>query len=106
MTSFTRKLHAFDPSAARQIHRQELRDYRYGKHVTLAGFTLAAHDAAAAQPAFGKREKAPVLPAYACRAPKLGKPEAIVRAVNAYEARQQYAQHHGIALNEVMVRSR
>jgi hypothetical protein len=40
MTSFTRKLHKLDPSAAKAIHRQQYGDYRYGRHVTLAQFAM------------------------------------------------------------------
>ena len=93
MTSFTRKLHETSPAAAVAIHRQEYRDYRYGKNVTLAEFTPQA--------AFGKREHPPTLPAYECWAPELGKPKAIVRASDSFQARKEYARYHQIAVSEV-----
>lgn len=116
MTSYTRKLYQFSPSAATELHRQELRDYRYGKRVALAtcvtmpanpkgwdevdGISLpsvngwaelppAARSPAPAQ--FGKRAMPPVLPAYECWAPELGVPKAIVRAADSFAARQEYA---------------
>lgn len=40
MTSFTRKLYRTAPAAAKQLRRHELHNYRYGKNVTLAQFTM------------------------------------------------------------------
>lgn len=40
MTSYTRKLHTTDPSKAVAIHR-----LRYGRHTTLASFSLAERNA-------------------------------------------------------------
>lgn len=99
MTSFTRKLHSRDPDAARAIHRQEYGDYRYGKHVTLAQFTPEHH-------AFGTRAVPPALPAYECWAPELGKPKQIVRAVDSFQARKQYAAYHQIAVTDCAAQRR
>jgi hypothetical protein len=103
MTSFTRKLYHIDPDAAVRMHRQEYGDYRYGKHVTLATFHPDTH-ALAAAPAFGRRVTLPSLPAYECWAPELGKPKQIVRAVDSFQARKQYAAYHQIAVTEVAAR--
>lgn len=99
MTSYTKKLYEISPAAAKQIHRQQYRDYRYGKHVTLAQFTPEAN----ALP-FGKRETPPILPAYECSSPTFGKPKQVVRAADSFTARKQYAAHHQIAVTDVMAR--
>jgi hypothetical protein len=119
MTSYTKKLYRLDPAAAHRIHRQELHDYRYGKHVTLAQFAMPnprgwdevdgvklPSVSSWADTNFGKRVTPPVLPAYECWAPELGKPKQIVRAANSFEARKQYAAYHQIAVTEVCARSR
>lgn len=54
---------------------------------------------------FGKRECPPVLPAYACWAPELGKPTAILRASTSFDARKEYARYHQIAVTEVAARN-
>lgn len=51
-------------------------------------------------PAFGKRELPPPLPAYIVWAPDLGKPRAVVRAPDSLQARQEYAEHHRIAVTD------
>jgi hypothetical protein len=104
MTSYTRKLHDLHPAAAEAIHRQQFRDYRYGKHVTLANFAAETH---ALQP-FGKRTTPPVLPAYECRAPDLHDinqrqyPKIIVRAASSFDARKEYAAHYNLAVHEIV----
>lgn len=54
MTSFTRKLFNRDPAAAAAFEQSQRFDHRlvYGKHVTLAGFTMASRPVMAS---FGKR---------------------------------------------------
>lgn len=128
MTSFTRKLYDVAPAEAQRIRRQEFRDYRYGKNVTLAQFTPNAHDlpfrttssstsqarygvgAGLAAPSFGTRLTPPALPAYECWAPggegsaSAPKPKSIVWAADSFAARKQYAEHHQIAVSEVAAR--
>ena len=60
---------------------------------------------------FGKRNIPPVATAYECWMPDpLGfgspalKPKAIVRAQNSFEARREYAAHHGIEISDVCAR--
>lgn len=103
MTSFTRKLYEVSPAAAVQLRRENLHDYRYGKNVTLATFHPASHSIAAA-PSFGTRSTPPVLPAYECWAPELGKPKQIVRAADSFAARQEYARHHQIGVTDCAAR--
>lgn len=103
MTSYTKKLYERDPALAHTLRKNELEAYRYGRHVTLACFTPAAHDT---DPVFGKRTTTPPLPAYECWAPELGKPKAIVRAADSFAARKEYAAYHQIAVVEVAARKR
>lgn len=98
MTSFTRKLYNRDPKAAEQFHQQQSFEHRmsYGKYVTLACFTPAHH---AVDVMFGKRQSPPTLPAYECWSPSLPKSyKAVVRAPDSFQARKEYAAHHGIDL--------
>lgn len=110
MTSFTRKLYSRDPAAAEQFGRQQAFEHRmsYGKSVTLACFTPAFH---AVDVAFGKRTVAPALPAYECWVPdergfgaRPLKPKAVVRAPDGFQARKEYAKHHGVSVTEVAAR--
>lgn len=113
MTSYTRKLYDVHPAAARQIHRQELRDYRYGKLVTVASFATCSIAISPQAPEFGKRVMPPVLPAYECWSPgersasgaSTGKPKAIVRAADSFQARREYAAYHGLDVTDVCARS-
>lgn len=102
MTSFTKKLFQRDPAAAEAFHRAQQFEHRlaYGKNVSLACFTPAHHQVAAT---FGRREQPPVLPAYECWSP-LGKSKAVVRAVDSFQARKQYAAHTGLAVTDVCAR--
>lgn len=66
--------------------------------------TQAQLDASFQRTQFGRREHPPVLPAYECWAPELGKPKAILRASNSFDARKDYAKYHQIAVTEVAAR--
>ena len=104
MTSFTRKLYNRDPKAAEHFRQQQSfeRQFSYGKNVTLACFTPAHH---AVDVMFGKRLVTPVLPAYECWSPSLPKSyKAVVRAPDGFQARKEYAQHHGLPVVEVAAR--
>lgn len=119
MTSFTKALYQRDPDAAEAFYRQQQFEHRltYGKNVTLACFTLAAHAEGyghrngLAAPSFGKRAMPPVLPAYECwmpdergfGAPPI-KPKAVIRAADSFQARQEYATYHGIKVTDVAAR--
>jgi|SRR5579859_7533098 len=111
MTSFSRKLYLHCPAAAEDFHRVQQFEHRlvHGKHVTLAQF-VPAKNLGATQP-FGKRLQPPVLPAYECWMPDpiigssvILKPKAIVRAQSSFQARQEYARHHGIETTDVVAR--
>lgn len=58
MTSFSKKLYNRDPQAAEEFYKNQQFDQRvvYGRHPTLAGFTLAHHEKPRV---FGKRQSPP-----------------------------------------------
>lgn len=99
MTSYTKKLYESNPNAATLIHRQQYGAYRDGN----AGAVTLAFSA---EGQFGKRAMPPVLPAYECWAPELGKPKAILRAADSFAARKEYARYHQIAVTQVAARRR
>lgn len=56
MTSYTKKLFARNPGAAKELRRDQIAQLRYGRHVTLAQFTAEGHGMGGMAPTFGKRE--------------------------------------------------
>ena len=113
MTSYTRKLYRRDPAAAEAFRAAQQFDNKlvYGKAVTLACFGLRHHEMpsrAAPEPkpsvAFGKRVAPPQLIAFEVSAPSLGLGKAVVRAADGFQARQEYASHHGCKVLECVAR--
>jgi hypothetical protein len=104
MTSYTKKLYEIAPSAARQIRRRELHDYRWGgsaRNVTLASFGVEVAKAAAPMgaAAFGQRLASPALTAFYVKSQ--GYPAKVILAADSFAARREYADHYKVPVTHV-----